>query len=103
MTLQLQQAVNTTDIQEAIDVVTDYIRQNKHQALGRREKLEDETEGKKQRRDTRVADETERRTSESKQSQCRENSRAGGTGRRLYRECISSSHYYTHVNQPLII
>ncbi len=46
MTLQLQQAVNTTDIQEAIDVVTDYIRQNKHQALGRREKLEDETEGK---------------------------------------------------------
>ncbi|PBL03437.1 hypothetical protein ARMGADRAFT_1022108 [Armillaria gallica] len=46
MTLQLQQAVNTTDIQEAIDVVTDHIRQNKHQALGRREKLEDETEGK---------------------------------------------------------
>ncbi|KAK0236068.1 hypothetical protein EDD85DRAFT_627338 [Armillaria nabsnona] len=46
MTPQLQQAVNTTDIQEAIDVVTDHIRQNKHQASGRREKLEDETGGK---------------------------------------------------------
>ncbi|PBK77807.1 hypothetical protein ARMSODRAFT_1028973, partial [Armillaria solidipes] len=45
MARQHQQTSNTTDIQEAIVIVTNYIRQNKHQTLGRREKLEDEMAG----------------------------------------------------------